>query len=297
MTSRTDIYEAITAQVIEAIETTGQAPWDRPWVGNDAGARYPYNAKSGKAYRGVNVVALLVTAWSRGYNSGYWLTYKQAKELGGNVRKGEKGTKIIFWKLIDDKSKGAKKGDKVPLARGYTVFNAEQCEGLPAKFYVEPEEATEQDKPDAQIESAEALIASSEVRIRHEGTRAYYRPSTDSITLPPRVFFKSWAAYYSVAFHEMGHATGHQSRLDRDVANVFGSHDYSKEELVAEFTACFLAAHCDFAKATLNNSASYLRIWVSKLREQPRMLANAAQQAQRAADRILAQAGQELNAA
>lgn len=285
-----NIYETVTAQVIESIEASGQAPWNRPWVG---GSSYPVNAKSGKHYRGVNVVILLTAAWSKGYNSGYWLTFKQAKEFGGNVRKGEKGTKIVFWKLIDDKSKGAKKGDKIPMARAYTVFNAEQCDGLPERFFAEP---TKQDKPDARVDAADALMAASECPIKHEGTHAYYRPSTDTITLPPRAFFKSWAGYYSVAFHEMGHATGHESRLDRDIGNVFGSHDYSKEELVAEFTACFLCAHCDIIKHTLDNSARYLRIWVSKLREHPKMLVQAAQRAQKAADRILGAAGQELAA-
>ena len=280
---RVDLNEAITAQVIASIQADGVAPWCRPWVGSDAGTRFPVNAVSGKNYRGVNVVVLLLTAMAAHYNSGYWLTYKQAKELGGNVIKGQKGTKIIFWKLLEDK-KDPK--NKIPLMRGYTVFNAEQCEGLPSKFYVTPEEAAEQIKPDATNTLAETLMAASECPITHEGTRAFYAPNPDAITLPPPETFKSWAGYYTSAFHEMGHSTGHKSRLDRDMAAKV--HTYAKEELVAEFTACFLSAECGFARETFGNSVSYLKVWVSKLKEQPKMLAWAAQAAQRATDRILA---------
>ena len=284
MSARQDIYQTITDQVIVAIERDGVAPWSRPWVGRDGGPRMPYNAKSGKAYRGVNVVALLCAAWAAGHTSGYWLTYKQAKELGGNVRKGEKGTKVVFWKLLEDK-KDPK--NKIPMARGYTVFNADQCDGLPERFYCPAEDAADQEKVDEENAEAEALIAASEARFIHQGTRACYSPSTDTIKMPLRETFKSWAGYYTTAFHEMGHSTGHSDRLNRKFGAEFGNHDYSKEELIAEFTACFLAAHCDFSRETFGNSVSYLKIWVSKLREQPRMLAQAAQAAQKAADRIL----------
>jgi len=280
-----DIYSTITAQVIEAIERDGVAPWSRPWVGCGKGARMPLNAKSEKAYRGVNVIALLCSAWAQDFNSGYWMTYKQAKELGGKVLKGQKGTKIVFWKLLEDKD--PKK--TIPMARGYTVFNAEQCEGLPKEFYVEVEEASPQAKEDAPNGAAEAILEASACPITHTGVQAFYQPSTDSITLPPRETFTSWAGYYTTAFHEMGHSTGHKSRLDRFKGEdmSFGGHSYSFEELVAEFSACFLAAECGFARETLGNAISYLKIWVSKLKENPRALAQAAQRAQKAVDLIL----------
>jgi antirestriction protein ArdC len=198
-----------------------------------------------------------------------------------------------IYEAITDQVIAAIERDKIPLARGYTVFNAEQCEGLPERFYVKPEPAG---TPDAENDKAEQLIAASECPINYGGSRACYSPSADQISMPPRESFKSWAGFYTTVFHEMGHATGHKSRLDREFGAEFGNHTYSREELVAEFTACFLASHCDFARETFGNSVSYLKIWVSKLREQPRMLAQAAQKSQKAADRILGAAGQELAA-
>lgn len=290
MKDRAHIFERITNDVIAAMERDHLAPWHKPWTASGDG-ELPRNAVSGKTYRGINVLALVAAAWSKGYRSSRWLTFKQAKELGGSVRKGEKSTQVVFWKILErDRANDAGETEthRFPMARTYCVFNVEQCDGLPAKLTAVGEMA----KPDAREVNGEAerLLRAAPCPVRHGGDRAYYCPPEDRVQLPERASFDTTAHYYSVAFHELGHATGHTSRLGRKFGEWFGNHEYTREELVAEFTACMLAGHCGFERVTLANSAAYLKSWASKLREEPRLLVDAAQAAQKAADWLLGRA-------
>jgi antirestriction protein ArdC len=278
------VFEQITAQVIEAMQRDDIAPWQRPWSVSGTGGGLPRNAVSGKPYRGINVIALVATSWAKGYTDAQWLTFKQARDLGGHVRKGEKGTQIVFWKILEREVEG--KASKFPMARTYTVFNVQQCEGLPA---AETVDAAPVD-PEALNVKAEAIIASPICPIVHGGDVACYVPSMDTIRMPLRAAFVNAASYYSVAFHELGHATGHTSRIGRTFGTNFGDHKYSREELVAEFCACMVAATCGVERAPVENSAAYLKVWAAKLAEDPRMLVDAAQAAQKAADLILGHA-------
>lgn len=285
MTTKPDTYTRITEQVLKLIER-GTVPWRKPWKAGSA----PSSISTNKLYRGINSFVLSCTAEVCGYESPYWGTYKKISELGGQVRKGEKGTLITFWKRLqvdDDRHPGKKK--TIPLLRGYTVFNASQADGLPDKFYPVFPEVT----PSEAAAEAERILASyldGGPAFTHGGDRAYYSPAADLINLPTRASFDADDEYFSTAFHEATHSTGHVSRLAREgitEAHYFGDNSYANEELVAEFGATFL---CGFAgidnAAAAENSAAYLRAWASKLRAEPKLLVQAAGKAQRAVDLI-----------
>jgi len=216
------------------------------------------------------------------------MTYKQAAEQGAHVRKGEKGWPVVFWKF--DRNKDAETGERHSsvLMRQYTVFNVDQIDGLPQALPFEL-------PPFNPIESAETLIAKylsspGAPKLAHGGSDAFYRPSSDHIQMPkPETFFKP-EGYYTTLFHESGHSTGHPSRCDRKdgMNNFFGDHSYSKEELVAEFTAAFLCAHCGISNEyTETNSAAYLQSWIRAFKNDSRVAVSAAQRAQKACDFIL----------
>jgi antirestriction protein ArdC len=278
------VYSRVTAAIIEALEH-GVVPWRSPILAS-GGAGYPKNLISDKPYRGANVFLLAVTAFAKGYGSSYWLTYQQAKERGGQVKKGEKASLVIFWKpyQVTDKETGETK--EVPLLRYYSVFNAEQCEGVQT-----PEVAQEPPSTFEKVQAAEAIVEDYEGKpgIEHRSSQAYYLPKTDTVSLPIPDRFVSPSAYYATLFHELGHSTGHSSRLDRGLdTNLapFGSPDYSKEELVAEMTAAFLCAECGLEPAVLENSAAYISGWLGSLRKDHALVIAAGGQAQRAADWI-----------
>ncbi len=281
MGEKIDAYQIMTDRICALLEK-GEIPWKRPWHSN--GGQLPKNLHSKKEYRGINVFYLACA----GYTSPYFLTYKQATTLGGKVRTGEKGFPVVFWKWLDGKDKETGKDRKIPMLRYYTVFNVAQCEGLDDKI-----PSIETPKLDfTPIERCEAVVSGYVGRptIRTGEDRAYYRPSMDLVNMPPRESFVSVEEYYSVLFHELGHSTGHESRLKRkgitDVV-MFGSHDYSQEELVAEMTAAFLSGHCAIDGQTVTNSAAYIQHWLKALRNNKSLLVSAAAQAQRASDHIL----------
>lgn len=296
---RRDVYADIAERVIESLEN-GSAPWLKPWKG---GNDLPRNLRSGKAYRGINVWLLLMTADASGYGSPYWLTFKQAKELGGSVRKGEHGTRIVFWKPIkrtevDEKGEEKERGGM--LARVYTVFNLEQTDGvrIPKGRIPEPTEldelpVAEENRDVAQevVELLEAYVEGQGIAVSHGGSRAYYRPSTDAIRMPEADDFDTLGHYASTLAHECGHSTGHGKRLARkEVADptAFGSHEYGVEELVAEFTATFVCGINGLDRSDIvENSAAYLRSWREKIAADHRLVVTAAQRAQKAADMIL----------
>lgn len=280
-----NVYETITQHIIDQLEQ-GTVPWRRPWRTYGV----PRNLFSLKPYRGINVWLLLL----RPFASPYWLTYRQANEIGGRVRKGEKGTAIVLWRFPDERTTEDTDPQRdrkhaAPLVRTYTVFNTEQC-CLPQSLTERL--ALPELQPVEPITACENIIANMPDRstIEHGGDRAYYLPVLDTVTIPQRSHFVSMEGYYATLFHECVHATGLSSRLARpgivDVA-AFASHEYSKEELVAEFGAAFLCGYCDIAPKTLDNAAAYIAHWVEKLQKDKALVIQVASQAQRAVDFIL----------
>lgn len=280
-----NIYDMVTER-IEQLLNQGVVPWLKPWR-PEAGEHR--NLISKKPYRGINVFLLS----SMGYDSPFWLTFNQAKKIGGKVKKGEKGTVVIFWKWLPKEEKqenGEVKRFKIPMLRYYTVFNVEQCEGIPAEKIPALDGIEEAEKMEP-IAAAALLVENMPHRpsIEHGGNRACYSPSADRIKMPKFEQFNSAEEYYCTIYHELAHSTGHPSRLDRkEVVNVqpFGSEDYSKEELVAEMTAAFLCGATGIEQATIENSAAYIQGWLKELKNDRKLVVHAAAAAQKAADFI-----------
>lgn len=287
-------YDVITDRVVAMLEK-GVCPWSKPWT-TRGGFGAPVNV-TGRRYSGVNVFMLA----SQGYGTPVWMTFNQAKAHGGSVKKGEKGTPVVYYKVIE-KTKmvdGVEKIDRVFFLRYFTVFNVEQTEGvkLPKTTAAIVEAATTAPVADVQavISAAEAIVdgyvkAPGGPAMVLGGDVACYSPSTDTIRVPQRDAFKSPASAYATMFHEMAHSTGHASRLAREgVTNFgrFGDHAYSFEELVAEMTATYLAAEAGIVEETIENSAAYLAHWVSVLKSDKQMIVRAASAAQKAANLIL----------
>jgi antirestriction protein ArdC len=275
-----DVYSIITERIVSQLEA-GTVPWRKPWKAQNGGN--PANFGSRKSYRGINWFLLSFSP----YSCPFWLTYKQAAELKGSVRKGEKGTPVVFWNWVDSKTEkdATGKPKKIPFLKYYTVFNVEQCDGI-AWAAEKIEGATF--NPVAEAEKIVSNMPRAP-KLAHGGDRAYYRPSTDSVQMPKAETFDTSGNYYSTLFHELAHATGHESRLNRKgVAEVaaFGGETYAKEELVAEMGAAFLCAVSGIDN-TLPASASYIQGWLKQLKEDAKLVIHAAAQGQRAADFIL----------
>ena len=267
------VYDIITDKIIEQL-AQGVAPWRKPWACAASGAPANYTTK--RPYSGINAFLLGMSP----YASPYWLTYKQASAAGGTVRKGEKGTQIVFWK-VGERETATGDTEKTFVLRYYTVFNLAQCDGLPV-----PESA-----PVREIVGAPAAQNiwdgyRDRPTMSATGTAAFYSPTIDAITMPPQTAFDTDDNYWSTLFHEAAHSTGHASRLNRLKPASFGSETYGKEELVAEMTAAFLNAHAGIVD-TLPQSASYLQGWLTAIKGDARLIVSAAAQAQKAADYIL----------
>jgi antirestriction protein ArdC len=252
-------YEIITETIIEKLEQ-GTVPWHQPWSSEAA-----KNLISKREYRGINVFLLGASR----YANPYWLTFRQAKQLGGHVAKGERSTPVVFWKWLEherENAEGEAETYNTPLLRYYRLFNVEQCEGIPADKVPALENAREFQP----IEEAERVVRSMPQRpiIQHVSAQAFYRPSADVVNMPAPELFTSDAEYYSTLFHELTHATGHESRLKRL--------DTDK-----------LAAHCGIAERIIDNSAAYIQGWLRRLRNDKRLVVFAAAQANKAADFIL----------
>jgi antirestriction protein ArdC len=280
--TRKDVEAEVTAKVLDALER-GTVPWEKPW--RTAGL-LPTSANTGKPYRGINTWLLSLSAEAGGYGSPYWLTYNQAKARGGNVKRGEKGTLVVFWKRIEVKDAEAEDGKKViPLLRYYTVFNLDQTENvtLPPRF-----DLPEFDEVSVS-ESVESILAGyldgPQLRYR-TGTSAYYTPGDDTITLPALDQFADEVGHSSTLFHELVHSTGHETRLNRGVRNHFGSELYAQEELVAEMGAALLAGIAG-TEHKIEQSAAYVENWLHALKDDKSLVIKAAQQAQKAVDRII----------
>lgn len=281
MSDTNKVYQLITDRIVKLLED-GTAPWRKPWGGE---LLWPKNLVSGKGYRGINVFLLSHT----GFDSPYWLTYNQAKKLGGNVKKGEKGSPIVFWKMWERKNADGEVS-RIPCLRYYTGFNVAQCEGLPADKV--PATPTYQGCDFDPIKQCESVVEGYKdgPEITNEYSRAFYRPGSDLVGMPKPVNFDSSEEYYSTLFHELTHSTGHKSRLGRSgIADVveFGSDSYGKEELIAEMGAAFLCGKCSIENRTLENSANYLNSWLKIIKQDVKMVVQAAAAAQKAVDRIL----------
>ena len=273
------VYEVITDRILEALKQ-GVVPWRMPW--DKTGT--PKNLQSGKPYRGVNIFLLSAMR----YGNPWWVTYKQCAARGGQVRKGEKGCPVIFWKVGDSKKVSPKTGkpERYFILRYYTVFNVEQCEGLDVPAPTKSERTFEP------IEECEKIVRAYKTipKVEHGGDRACYSPSFDRISMPNKEKFEGEEEYYSTFFHELIHSTGHEERLSRDgIMNPirFASHDYSFEELVAECGAAFLCGHAGIIDHTIDNSAAYIANWAAKLRSEPKWIVEAASKASKAADYIM----------
>lgn len=282
--SNEKVYEQVNERIIELLEK-GVAPWRKPWRNDETGKiEVAKNFVSKKPYRGCNFFMLN----NMGYSSPYWLTFQQAKQKGGNIKKGEKGTIIIFWKALsftEKNEQGESKEKNVPFLKYSYVFNLEQCENLKA----------EESKPveliaHNPIEECEAIIKKYPLGmcpVKHEDDRAFYSPSRDYINLPKPGLFPKMEEYYQTYFHESIHATGHKDRLNRKTLtdfHYFGDSNYSQEELVAEMGASYMSAFCGIDNITIQNSASYLSNWISAIRKDNKLILKAASQAQRAVD-------------
>lgn len=284
MATAQEIKQEIVDKVLAALEK-GRVPWRKPWSGGGAAHR---NAVTGRRYSGINPFLLAMTAIEKGFSSPEWLTFNQARAVGGNVRKGEKGSKIVFYSIIEKLDKATGKKDKIPLLRSFTVFNREQCENLPPSKIKTPTLTL------SPIDAAEAVIESMPQRPafnnRNPSDSAYYNKATDVVVVPMLSQYANANEYYLTAFHELAHSTGHESRLKRESMqgiNPFGSHEYSKEELVAEMAAAMLAAECGIEQTITENSLAYLSGWAAKFRDEPGLIISAASQAQKAVDFIL----------
>ena len=296
-------YELITQRIIDSLDK-GDIPWIKPWQ-QVKNLGMPHNFKSGLNYNGLNMFLLYSQSWS----TPYFLTYRQVKEMGGNVRKGERGTPITYfnWVNIKDK-KDPSKLKNVPLLKYYTVFNAEQIEGIE---FPNIEDNKKRFKAEFEaIEGADDLLKIMSKRIvkgslvmpkiNHIAqNRAYYRPSTDQITMPTKEQFKSSAEYYSVLFHELTHSTGHKDKLNRSTlvnAHFFGDKDYSKEELCAEMGAAFLCGLSDIDMHTIRNSQAYIKNWLKALKGNSQLVIQAASAAQKAVDFLIGEYKEENKA-
>lgn len=292
MTARTsdhqDVYTRITATIVASLEA-GVRPWTRPWSAEHAAGRITRPLRhNGQPYAGINVLSLWASATAQGFAAPIWMTYRQALELGAHVRKGEKGSPVVYANAMTKTETDIATGDEVARAvhflKGYTVFNVEQIEGLPAPFYALADPPAE---TPLRLAHAEAFFAAVGAAVSHGGSRAYYRPSTDSITMPPVEAFRDAESYYATLAHEHIHWTGHESRLPREFGSKrFGADGYAMEELVAELGAAFICADLALTAEPREDHASYIAHWLSVLKADSRAIFTAASHAQRAADYI-----------
>jgi len=280
-----DLYSEVTSRILAELET-GAAPWVKPWSASP-GRNHPHNAASGRPYSGCNVVLLWMAAQQRGWTEPRYVTFKQALELGGNVRKGEHGTKVYFVKRLEVRDKDAGPDDDprtFAMMREYTVFNVAQCEGLPNRITApSPKAPRNKDQRDG---VADEFLAATRADVREGNGEAYYVPSQDFISLPAFATFKNADNFYSTTFHELGHWTGHASRLDRSegMRGRFGDRAYAAEELVAELCAAFLCAEFDMDGELRH--AGYIAHWIALLKQDSRAFFTACSKAQAAADHL-----------
>jgi antirestriction protein ArdC len=278
--NKIDLYEVVTQKIVERLEA-GVVPWQIPWRTKNG---MPRNMTSNRPYTGINFWMLLCLP----YTSSFYLTFEQTRALGGNIRKGEKATMVVFWKILESEDKNGEI-KKIPFLRYYNVFNLTQTEGIDEKK-IPDKEAFDHDFNS--IPAADQIIHEWKdcPKIEWNSDHAYYSPSIDTVCMPNQRSFLYDEQCYSTLFHELVHSTGHHSRLGRHEKindHKFGSQDYSQEELVAEMGAAFLCGITDIEQQTIQNNAAYIKRWISTFKDDPKVLVLAAAQAQKAVDYIL----------
>jgi antirestriction protein ArdC len=284
---RGSLYAEVTARVIAELEQ-GRLPWVQPWDSAACGCTMPANATSGRRYSGINVLILWGAVIERGYPLQRWLTFRQALSLGGHVRRGEKGTVVCYADRFTPSAEEERARDEdrearqVAFLKRFTVFNVEQCDGLPEALTRVPEFPEERET----IPHGEALIAATGADFRIGGSEAFYSPAADFVQVPPQQAYQEQINWYRTALHELGHWTGHRSRLDRDLSGGFGSAAYAREELVAEMASAFVCASLSLQPTVRH--ADYVGAWLAVLREDEKAIFRAASHASKAADYLLA---------
>ena len=289
---RASLYSEVTNRIIAELEE-GRLPWVQPWDSAACGCTMPHNAGTARCYSGINVLILWAEVVAKGYASQRWLTYRQAEAAGGSVRRGEKGTVICYADRFTPKAEAEqacgedREARQVAFLKRFTVFNVDQCDGLPEDFTAVPTAVD----PVLAIVEADALIAASRARFQIGGGEAFYSPGHYFVKVPPQAAFHEPVNWYRTALHELGHWTGHGGRLDRDQKGGFGSESYAKEELVAEMAAAFTCASLGIAPTVRHSD--YIASWLSVLRENDKAIFRAASQASKASDYLLAFVGAE----
>lgn len=286
-TNRQSLYAEVTSRVIAELEA-GRLPWVQPWNSAGCDCTMPHNAATGRRYSGINVLILWAAVIQGRYSSQRWLTYRQAQAAGGNVRRGERGTVVCYADRFTPKDEAARAQDEdrdarqIAFLKRFTVFNVDQCQGLPEALVTAPDLPAETDI----IPRVQALIRTSGADFRIGGGEAYYSPAADFVAVPPPAAFAGRINWYRTALHELGHWTGHSSRLDRNQRGGFGSADYAREELVAEMASAFACASLSIQPTVRH--ADYIGSWLAVLREDEKAIFRAASAASKAADYLLA---------
>lgn len=271
-----DMYQLVTDRVIAALEQ-GVKPWICSWERSNQSTMLPMNLKTGARYTGINVLLLWSSAAERGFMSPYWLTYKQAQELGGNVVKGQKGTTIVFYTLWE-KEDGDGKLDMIPMLKTFTVFNLDQLENIDKPDLIS--EPTYTKNEFERLPHVEAAIEKTQAQIEYRGSRAFYSLGNDKIVIPNRDRFHSQSDFYATIWHELVHFSGHPNRLDRNIMNQFGSKEYAAEELVAELGAAFCCADLGIIGEAQHDS--YIASWLTALQNDKKYIFKAASLASKA---------------
>ncbi|MGV3553062.1 antirestriction protein ArdC [Hephaestia caeni] len=285
---RASLYDDITNKIIGELEA-GRFPWVQPWgsAAVKAPLAMPQNAATGRRYSGINVLILWGAVIEHGFPGQSWLTFRQALSLGGNVRKGERGTTVVYADRFtpeDEKRRAREAGEDaqaIPFLKRFTVFNAAQCDGLPEEIAV----VAPPPEPGLIEPRVEALIRATGIDFRIGGDRAFYVPAHDYVVVPPPQAYFEPINWHRTALHELGHATGHPLRLGRDFSGSFGTKKYAFEELIAEINAAFCCASLGIAPTVRH--ADYIGSWLDVLREDNRAIVRAASQASKAADWLL----------
>jgi len=283
---KTDIYTRITSKIVADLEK-GVRPWHKPWSADHAAGRIIRPLRgNGVPYQGINVLVLWACAVEAGFSAPIWMTYKQASELGAQVRKGEKGSPVVYASTLKRTEQDPDTGEEfeadIPFMKGYTVFNVEQIDGLPDRFHTL---AAPRLDPVLRNESADRFYSETGADIRHGGNRAFYAVGPDRVQMPPFEAFRDAESYYATLAHEMTHWTRHPKRLDRDFGRKrWGDEGYAMEELVAELGAAFLCADLDLTPEPRDDHAAYIGSWLKVLKDDKRAIFSAAAHAQRAAD-------------
>ena len=281
---QSDVYSQITDKIISDLEK-GQLTWRKPWDADNLTGKINRPLRwNNVPYTGVNIIMLWAEAADRGYQTPYWMTFKQAEELKGRVKKGEKATQVVYadtFTKVSTEPDGEEKKQNIPFLKSYAVFNASQIEGLPEPYYNIP--VFKPTNEETRIAELESFFAETKAEITHGGNQAFYSLSSDRIQMPPFECFNTALNYYSCLSHELVHWTKHPKRLDRDFGRKhWGDEGYAKEELVAELGSCFLSSDLGIEPESYEGHAAYIQSWLTVLKNDKRFIVNAASHAQKA---------------